>query len=184
MQTKAIILRKQVTREYDQHIICYTQEVGKLTAVAKSSLKGTSTQGRHLDVLNLVSFDVINGRSVPIITGAQNEDTFPHVRSSLPHLAVAYFFLEVIDRIAYEHQKDDRLWNFLSSTLRELDWVDRPMLMEFFREKQTDFLHTLGYALEKPVVAVANDELLNLDSTFEYTFNTHFHSLELLYQVT
>ena len=80
MRTKAIIIKKQMTKEYDQLITCYSQEWGKLTAIAKSSLKESSIQGMHLDVLNLVDFDLINGRATPIITGAQSENTFSHIR--------------------------------------------------------------------------------------------------------
>jgi len=181
MQTKAIILKKQPTKEYDQLVTCYSQELGKCTAVAKSSLKPTSIQGMHLDTLNLVEFDLINGRTIPIITGAHSIETFQRIKSSLPHTAVASFFLEVIDRIAYDHQKDEYLWDFLLSTVRELEGAEPATVLQFLREKQLVFLNVLGYAPTLPWAASATSVQLN--EVFEYTFGTTFHSLQFLNQV-
>src|SRR3989344_6781387 len=61
MLTLAIIIKKQNTNEYDQLISCYTKELGKITAIAKSILKHSSVQAMHLDVLNLVEFDLVGG---------------------------------------------------------------------------------------------------------------------------
>ena len=60
MLTLAIIIKKQNTNEYDQLISCYTKELGKITAIAKSILKHSSVQAMHLDVLNLVEFDLVD----------------------------------------------------------------------------------------------------------------------------
>ena len=57
MVTKAIIIKKQNTNEYDQWVTCYTEEFGKLKTVAKSILKPSSIQALHLDVFNLVEFE-------------------------------------------------------------------------------------------------------------------------------
>jgi len=182
MRTKAIIIKKQMTKEYDQLITCYSQERGKLTAIAKSSLKESSIQGMHLDVLNLVDFDLINGRATPIITGAQSENTFGHIRKSLAHQAVAYFFFEVIDRVAYDNQKDEKLWNFLRGLLIELDAADASALMPFFRKKQADFLSVLGYASQLPAIPPATFPS-SLDTIYECTFGLRLNSLRFLYEV-
>ncbi len=183
MQTKAIILKRQATKEYDQLITCYTQELGKVIAVAKSSLKDSSIQGRHLDTFNQVSFDVISGRAAPIITGAQSENTFMNIRSSLSLTAAAYFFIEVIDRVAYEHQKDEKLWIFLTTLLSEMDAMHPSQVMPFFRQKQMDFLKVLGYAPEQLASSVPGDSISPLDTAFEYTFGLRLNSLRFLYQV-
>lgn len=182
MQTKAIILKKQPAKEYDQLVTCYTQELGKCTAVAKSSLKHTSVQGMHLDAFNLVEFDLINGRATPIITGAQTEYSFPLIRTSLARTAAASFFAEVIDRIAYDHERDDALWFFLLSTLQELEGIAEPELMPWFRTKQAEFLGVLGYAAEQTPGATGSSHAL--DALFEYTFGIQLASLKFLYQVT
>lgn len=145
MHTKAIILKKQDTNEYDQLVTCYTEEFGKITAVAKSILKPSSIQAMHLDIFNLVDFELINGRGMPIITGAQAEETFPTLKNSLASLATTYFFAETIDKLAFEYQKDEQLWNFFVSLAEELNNGPQDS-KEFMRLKQIEFLDILGYA--------------------------------------
>ncbi|MDP3696749.1 MAG: DNA repair protein RecO [Candidatus Taylorbacteria bacterium] len=144
MRTKAIILKKQNTNEYDQLITCYTEEFGKLTAVAKSVLKPSSIQAMHLDIFNLVDFELINGRGMPIIVGAQAEAVHSNLKSNLPCLAVAYFFAEVIDKVAFDYQKDGEIWNFLISLLDKLNY--NSVQSRYLRDKQVEFLNILGYA--------------------------------------
>jgi len=118
---RAIILKKQDTNEYDQWVTCYTKEFGKLTAVAKSVLKPGSIQGMHLDVLNLVDFELISGRGMPIISAAQVENSYRNLKSSYKSIAAAYFFLETIDKLVFENDSDPILWKFLVETLENLD---------------------------------------------------------------
>ena len=158
MRTKAIILKKQNTNEYDQLVTCYTEEFGKLTAVAKSVMKPSSIQAMHLDVFNLVDFELINGRGVPIIAGAQAEETYSSLKNHLPLLAIAYFFAETADKIFFDYQKDDKLWHFLISLFDDLNYKGHPCHdkddpCDLLRDKQIEFLNILGYAPDLRVCA-------------------------------
>ncbi|OGM96275.1 MAG: DNA repair protein RecO [Candidatus Yanofskybacteria bacterium RIFCSPHIGHO2_02_FULL_38_22b] len=149
MQTKAIIIKKQNTNEYDQLVTCYTEEFGKVTAIAKSVLKPSSIQAMHLDLFNLVEFELVSGRGMPIITGAQVEQTQTNLKTNLPNLAIAYFFVETIDKLAFEYQKDEELWEFLLTTLEELDNDGHHRCdgaHRYLKEKQLEFLNILGHA--------------------------------------
>jgi DNA repair protein RecO (recombination protein O) len=181
MQTKALILKKQPAKEFDQLITCYSQELGKFTAVAKSSLKPNSIQGMHLDAMNLVDFDLINGRATPIITGAHMLESFSSIRNSLPLTAAAYFFLEVVDRVAYDHQVDIDLWEFLLATFQELNTIEESELSALFHTRQQRFLEVLGYASN--ATGVASATVMSPQSVFEYTFGRQFASLKFLEQV-
>ena len=159
MRTRAIILKKQNTGEYDQLITCYTEEFGKLTAVAKSALKPNSIQAMHLDIFNLVDFELINGRATPIIAGAQAERMYSDMKTNLPALAGAYFFAEVFDRLVFDYQRDDEMWGFLTNLLEDFDKttptttcrgsdqsVGEENFKELFKEKQASLISLLGYA--------------------------------------
>lgn len=145
MRTRAIILKKQNTGEYDQLTTCYTEEFGKITAVAKSVLKPGSIQAMHLGTFNLVDFELLSGRAMPIITGAQAEKTYPNLKNSLECLAVGYFFAEAADKLFFEYQKDKEIWNFFSSLIEKLD--AQPInIKEFLISKQVELFNLLGYA--------------------------------------
>lgn len=183
MRTQAVIIRKQRTGEYDQLVTCYTKEFGKLTAVAKSSLRPGSTQGMQLDVLNLVDFELINGRATPIIAAAQTENGYAGLRASLTALAAAYFFLEVFHAVVFDHEKDERLWDFLISTLDDLqkNAAGGPLL-PLFRQKQSECLNVLGYKQRLPS-GQAMPAHSPADAVFERLAGRRFSSLTFLYSL-
>lgn len=184
MRTKAIVIKKQNTNEYDQFVTCYTQEFGKLTAIAKSVLKPSSIQAMHLDVLNLVEFELIQGRSLSIIAGAQSENSYRDLKNSIPSLAVANFFSEVIDKMVPELEKDEQLWNFMTDLFDKLNRFEPGLT--FLRQKQFALLGLLGYS---PEVAVSASFDLNragftmLDDAFEHNAGFRLKSLKFLHSV-
>ncbi len=198
MRTRAIIIKKQNTNEYDQFVTCYTQEFGKIFAIAKSVLKPSSIQAMHLDVLNLVEFELINGKAMPIIAEAQSENSYRDLKNSVPSLAVAHFFSEVIDKMVPEMEKDEQLWNFMTDLLDKLNRFE-PSLT-FLRQKQFTLLGLLGYSPEVAVirrllrspdsrVAVSASFEPNrpgftmLDDAFEYNAGFRLKSLKFLHSV-
>ncbi len=146
MRTRAFIIKKQNTNEYDQLITCYTQEFGKLTAVAKSILKKSSLQSMHLDIFNLVEFELIDGRALPIIASAHSEKTYPQIKKSLEAVAVTSFFFDLIDKIVFDNERDDNLWNLLESTLDQIDASRNDQLLDLLRANQLKFLNVSGYS--------------------------------------
>ena len=184
MRTRAIIIKKQNTNEYDQFVTCYTQEFGKLTAIAKSILKHGSIQAMHLDILNLVEFELINGKAMPIIAGAQSENSYRDLKDSIPSLAVAHFFTEIIDKMVPELEKDEKLWDFMADLFDKLNRFE-PSLT-FLRQKQFALLGLLGYS---PEVAVSASFEPNrpgftiLDDAFEYNAGFRLKSLKFLHSV-
>ena len=122
---QAIILKKMPLREHDELVMCYTKDFGKQRYVAKSSTLATSKQGSHLDVLNHVEFNLIEGKHHPIIASAQVVNTFPSIKASLPAMANAFFILECFDKLVFENERDAKLWEFLQSGV-----YDRATFME------------------------------------------------------
>ncbi|MEK7076151.1 MAG: DNA repair protein RecO [Patescibacteria group bacterium] len=184
MRTRAIIIKKQNTNEYDQFVTCYTQEFGKLTAIAKSVLKHGSIQAMHLDVLNLVEFELINGKAMPIIAGAQSENSFGNLKSSIPSLAVAHFFSEIIDKMVPELEKDEKLWNFMTDLFDKLNRFEPGLT--FLRQKQFVLLGLLGYSPEAMVLTsfdLSRPGFTMLDDAFEYNAGFKLKSLNFLHSV-
>jgi len=144
IKTQAIILKKVPTNEYDQLITCYTQELGKITAIAKSILKKSSIQAMHLDLFNLVNFELVNGNGFPIITGAEAIDAHSKMRSSIKYLSAAFVLGEYIDKLTFEYLRDDDLWNFGVDALSQLNSgvEDIP---GFLKASQKKLLEVSGY---------------------------------------
>lgn len=137
---QAIILKKIPVREDDELVMCYTRDFGKQRYQAKSSVLASSKQGSHFDILNLIEFNLIEGKSHAIIASAAAVNVFPALKSSLPALAAAFVLLECFDKLVYENQEDAKLWQLLVDELRELDAgrIDIPAM-------QARFLEAMGH---------------------------------------
>jgi len=180
MRTQAIIIKKQPNAEFHQAVSCYTREFGKLTGVAKGSLKPTSMQSMHLDVLTCVEFELIYGRAQPIITAAQQENAYRNLKSFMPAVAVASFFLEVMDKIIFDMQPDPHLWDFYNRLFNGLDLNPATAGLELFRNGQAELLKILGYP---PQIAGDGRGFSRLDGVFEQTAQKQLTSLKFLYSV-
>lgn len=146
---EALVIKKQATNENDQIVTLYTKDFGKITTVAKSSLKNNSIQGMHLDVLNLIECDLVEGRGWPIITGAQSIKTFSNIKNDIKTMSVAYYFTEIVDKIFFENEKDQSLWDFLNKTLEDIykfsNLDNDDLLKDLFKVKKIELLNILGY---------------------------------------
>ena len=100
MRTKAIVIRKTPANEYDQIVTVYSEDFGTMRAMARGVCRPTSVQSMHLEPLNIVEFEVINGKALPIISSAGMITSHQGIRASLPKLAAVHFFTEVLDKIA------------------------------------------------------------------------------------
>lgn len=186
MYTQAIIIKKQYANEYDQLITCYTQELGKLTAVAKSASKSHSVQGMQLNLMNLVEFELVSGRGMPIITGAQTIRGHRNIKTNLTSLGVGYFFLEAVSRIVFDYERDNRLWDFLTDLFDRLDETLEPeTIVPLFRHKQKELLAVMGYdqSLDSSVNRAGKAGHSPADAIFEQVAQSRFASLRFLYGI-
>ena len=120
---QAIILKKIPIKEYDELIVCYTKDFGKMTYIAKSIMRSTSKQASHLDVLNLVDFSLVskNPSTMPIITSSYSLNNFGYLKNSLEALAISNYILEIFDKFVFKEDPDPVLWDFLNNKLRSLN---------------------------------------------------------------
>ncbi len=161
MRTKAIIIKKTPANEFDQLISMYSEDFGTLRAIARGIYRPTSIQSMHLETLNLVEFELVNGRALPIIASAQMIDQFPGIKSSLRKLAAVQFFTEVVDKISFENEKDPKLWEFLKKILADINSSADNQLVAKFRAYQTRFLDVLGYAPQVSRCVVCSQDVLS-----------------------
>lgn len=178
MKTKAIILKKQNTNEYDQLVTCYTQELGKLTAIAKSILKKNSIQAMHLDLFNLVEFELVIGNSFPIITGAQVENIYSKLKSSVKNISAAFVIGDYIDKVIFDYSKDDELWQLLLNLLEGLD-SDMGNSEKILKDSQEKLLKILGYYPE----IKRQTTVLDLNYAFEQIAGRQLKSINFFHQL-
>jgi len=176
MRYKGIVIKKINVGEYDQLVVLYTQEFGKITTIAKSIVKPKSKQASHLDILNLVSFSLVKGNGYPIITSSISSNGYRRLKESLPALALSLFLTEVIDKSIFNNDRDDNLWNFfidsldyLNSMNSDIDKIEYDNIFNSFHKK---VLRLLGYY----------DETSHM--TLEEISQKRFNSLSFIKEIT
>src|SRR3990167_203809 len=106
MRTRAIIIKKTLANEHDQIITCYSEDTGAMRAIARGILRPKSIQALHLEALTMAEFEIIPGRAYPIIASAQGLEQYTNIKTSIKRIAAAGFFMEVLDRIMFENERD------------------------------------------------------------------------------
>ena len=145
---RAFIIKKIPIREYDELVICYTQEDGKQVYKAKSVLRSTSKQASHLDILNLVDFNLVQGNGHPIITSAYCLNAFSKIKSDIKALAVSFFIVELMDKVVMEGERDGSLWDFLSNKLNDINLFANKkdiFWQKEFKKIHAEAVNVLGY---------------------------------------
>ncbi len=141
-------------------ITLYSEDFGTMRAMARGIYRPTSLQSMHLEALNLVEFEVIQGRAWPIISSAMLLAPHSSIKESLPKLAAAQFFTEVLDKIAFENEKDSHLWEFLTAMLVDFNQAAESETLSLFRKYQAEFLKVLGYAPQTDRCVVCSLDVL------------------------
>lgn len=150
------MIKKIPIREYDELMICYTRDSGKQTYQLKSSLRHTSKQGRHLDILSHTDFNLVEGHVMPIIVSARCLNSFYGIKSDLHKLSRALFVLECFDKIVPENEPDDLLWQGIFNLIKLCDNSDIDILHK-------NILNLLGYSANSSVEEVAQAKFMSLD---------------------
>ena len=152
----------------------YTQDFGKATYIAKSVRKQTSRQASHLDILSLVDFGlaqksnhsrILQSGPMPIIKSACSLNNFANLKGDIKALALANFVLEIFDRLIFENDRDEHLWNFFNSKLILFD--------QSAGKVDVDWLGILDKTTEEALIVLGYNENIS----FEEIIGDHLNSL-------
>ena len=145
-RAEALVLRQRRLGEADRILALYTLHKGRLDAVAKGVLKPTSHLAGHLEPLTHVSLLLARGRELAIITQAQGQEIFPHIRRDLHLLGLACYACELVARLTPFGEADPPVFHLLLDALRRLESGEEAGLA--LRCLEVRLLTHLGYGPE------------------------------------
>lgn len=116
-RVKGIILRKQDYRENDRLFVIYTDELGKIEAVAKGARKIKSKMAGHLELFSVINLMVAPGKTYYQIAGADKERNFLNINSNLAKTVLASFCLESVDSFTKLGHPDKKVCELLMEVL-------------------------------------------------------------------
>lgn len=183
MHIEAIVIRKRPVREYDQLVVLYSRELGKISALAKGSLRAASRQALSLDEGSHILCELVDGRTHPIMTGTQAVTSLGRAQQNPRAWAAVHVFLQTIDVAVFDAQPDAELWERLVGILSRLDSVDASGILTAYRDGQEKLLQVLGYGISRERHASTRWGRTALDEQFEVLAQRRLSSIDLLYDV-
>jgi DNA repair protein RecO (recombination protein O) len=119
VKTEAIVLRTMRYRETSRIATLYTQEVGKISVIAKGARDGRSRLGGALQPMNHVGVLLYmkESRDLQLLTQCDIARPFPGLSTDLDRMAAAMAAVELTDAVTPAQEPNRGLFDLLSSTL-------------------------------------------------------------------
>lgn len=118
---QGIVLRTVKLGETDRILHVLTQGRGKVRAVAKGVRRPGSKFGGRLEPYSHVELMLYEGRSLDVIQQAELLASHASVRADFSTSAAAAVLVELVDNVAQEGERDNRLFLLLRAGLQALD---------------------------------------------------------------
>jgi len=164
--TDAIVLDIIDFGEYDQLVSLYTKEFGKVHAKVRSAKKITTKQANFLHTPSVLNCSLVLGRQGYILSGVTRKSAYDKIFSDLFALGYILSFLNFVNSVTYQNQKDNKIWRLLVQALGDAQALIKNNNKEqmWFKEKEwiLQFLEILGLG-EK-----INMEKINNKKQFNY----------------
>ena len=155
--THGIILNTADWGQAGQLFTIYSQQLGKIRAVARGVKKVTSKLAGHLQPFSIIELELAHGRGFEHITGVSTVKPFLRISEQYEVVLSAAFAMELIDQLTDLGQADEQLWELLVDYFLFLDTnppTSREELKIYRRKFVIKLLTVLGY---QPPETVAKD---------------------------
>ncbi|MFH1171548.1 MAG: DNA repair protein RecO, partial [bacterium] len=150
---QGIVLARHDYREVDRIVTIFTDEYGKIDAVARGVRKPLSKLAGHLEPFSYSSFMLATGRTFDVLATSVKLSSFRIPQSDVLSFALATYFFEATDRLTRQRQPDRALFGLLVRFLELFEAsldphggspaFQRVLLTEFFLFR---LIHHLGFA--------------------------------------
>jgi len=150
-KTKGIVLKRKDVGEADKIITVFSDRYGKIIARAKGVRKILSKNGGSIELFILADFVFAEGKNFDILVGASIINSFKNIRNNLKKTAIAYYFVELVDKLTSEKEGSNKIFGLLLESFSFLDSKKEKLLIYPYFE--LNLLSYLGYfpQLEKCV---------------------------------
>lgn len=143
------IIRKQDSRESDKVFTFYTEELGKIRAVAQGVKKISSKLSGNLELLHCASYTIASGKQMDRIATVDIITTYEPIKNDIKKLICALYCLDVLDHLIKDSQQDLQVYELIGEMLDALavcSSAQAPLIADAFLLK---FRMICGYGLSK-----------------------------------
>ena len=153
------VLKSVNYRDADKIYTLYSQEEGRISAIARGVRKISSKRAGGLDTLNLASLTYFGGKNGhKTITEVKSLKSFRRLKANPGKVAVAYKIIALLLKHVEEDSPDSKLFSALEKTLNLLDdsVVSDVAVLSYF---YIHFMYSLGYRLQLTKCSFCGDKL-------------------------
>jgi len=118
--SEAIVLARKIYSEADRILVVFSEKHGKLSLLAKGVRRPKSRKRAHIEIFNRINFSAVSGKGMDIMTEAEVIDSFSDIKKVLRKVAVAYFFMEVTERMIREGERQGEVYRYLRTYMEKL----------------------------------------------------------------
>jgi DNA repair protein RecO (recombination protein O) len=149
-RTQGIVLRTRKIRESSRIVIFFTRDYGKISAVAKGSLKPKSKFGSSLELFTRSSiiFYKKENRDLHTLSHSEILSTHKGLKKDVVKLAYASVAGEMVERLVPSEEPNKQLFALLDSALKQIDIAERPQLEVILTSYVLKMLYVVGYGPE------------------------------------
>ena len=137
------VLKRKNYSEADRILTLYTKHFGKVTVLAKGVRKPKSRKRGSIEIFSKISFQATNAKGFDIVTEVQHIDNYETVRKSIRKVALAYYFLEAVDKLTKDGEENTGLYMLLEEYFDRLKSTGK--LRDLQESFSKDILVLLGY---------------------------------------
>jgi DNA repair protein RecO (recombination protein O) len=146
-RSEAVVLRARKVRDTSKIVVFFTKRFGKVSAMAKGSLRPKSKFGSSLEILthSLIIYYAKENRNVHTLSHSETLNPFSAVKADFAKLAYASVAIEILERFAPPEEPNEDLFEHVILTLREFDAARRDELEVVLASYLLKMLHLVGY---------------------------------------
>lgn len=148
IKTEAFVLKKRKLLNQDLLISLFSQELGKITVMAKGVRRITSRRLPHIQTGNLINIVISKHHDYLYLQETSLISAFSQIRKSQDKLNYQYYLLFMLDRLLPERQKENRIYYFVKKFFSELGSSEN-FEMNIFERYLNKILQLLGYIKEE-----------------------------------
>ncbi len=165
-KTRGIILKRTNLGEADRIITIFTEKFGKIRIVARGVRKTLSKMAGHLEPFCLTNLQIVEGKNLDVVTGAQVEECFMGIRSDLAKTQNCFYIAEIVDKMTEDGDIHVEIFELLAATFCHADELIAPLLISFF---EINFLAQMGFRPELHQCVKCQNKITAGDNSFDFT---------------
>jgi DNA repair protein RecO (recombination protein O) len=163
--SEAIVLARRNFSEADRILTVVSKHYGKLVLMAKGVRKPKSRKRGSIEVFSKIKFSAARGKVFDIVTEVEMISSYKKIRKNLKKVSLAYYLLEVVDRITQQEEKNGEIYKLLNDYLKRIEnektlktlkneFVSKILFLSGFwpkEKKSEDPTKELEYILERKI---------------------------------